>query len=112
MDKETKEAEVEVTDGKYQFICFSHPCKHLQGDIINENLHCDIDQVLIADGDAYKVEKQKQFFAYRIIGKLISKLDGLVKVGEFILEIDTMKIPKDINDNEYIEFNVLRIDLW
>lgn len=40
LDRESKEAGIEVIDDNYQIICFSHPCKYLQGERINEILHC------------------------------------------------------------------------
>lgn len=85
----------------------------MQGERINEILHClDVGLVMISHSSNDKVEKQKEYFSYHVIGKLINKLDGLVRVGGLVLEIDSTKIPKDIKNDDYIEFDVSRIDLW
>ena len=59
----------------------------------------------------YLVEKTGDgFYAYKLIGKLFDLKKRLVSVGEIIISLEN-NIPKDIDVNEFIEFEVMRIDL-
>ena len=51
-------------------------------------------------------------FKYKLRGKLIDMLNGIVEVKGFKLHIDEDKIPKDMSNGMCIQFEASRIDIW
>ena len=51
-------------------------------------------------------------FKYKLRGKLMDMLNGIVEVKGFKLHIDEDKIPKDMSNGMCIQFEASRIDLW
>lgn len=109
---EAKEAEILISDGKYELICFSQPYDE-DIDKKIEVLNCYNNQfVMRADTMECLIEKLIEPFAYRIIGKVINSNKNIVKIGEILLQLEEYAIPKDIKENEYISFYVQRIDIY
>lgn len=107
------EAEVSITDGINELVCFSHPCNLTVNQRIKEPVHCfNNKNVVRADNDNCHIEKQKYSLAYNISGKLIDIKNNLVKVGEIVVQLESGAIPKDILEDEYISFYCQRIDIY
>jgi len=114
LSKESKEAEVYLSDGDFNITCFSHPFKYEQGNCIEDTLH-----TLNAKGflrevgkEVFSVEKRTTSFGYCLTGKIISYGNELcVKVGAFVLELDN-SLPSDMLINDYVSFECDRIDIW
>lgn len=108
-----KEAMLIVSDKVFEIICFSHPCNYNQGEIVNEPLEClCVYDVKISNNGKFILKKINDIFQYFINGKLVDAKQGIVLVGEIIIHIDERVIPKDIENNVYIQFVTNRIDLW
>ena len=56
------------------------------------------------------VSKLPPCFAYHMTGKVLSKKERIVCVGELKIRLDEY-IPNDISDGEYVSFEVQRLDL-
>lgn len=111
ISKEALEAEVTLTDGTYDISCFSQPFKYSEGDVIEDNLYgFDTNNVVKYYGEEYSIKKFGNGFEHNIIGKVFNKLNKIICIGELLIEIEF--IPMDINENEYIEFNCKRIDIY
>ncbi len=107
------EAEVLITDGLNELICFSQPCNLIANQRITEHVYCfNNKNVIRADNEDCHIEKQKEALAYNMIAKLIDKKNNLVKVGEIVLQLEEGSIPKDILEDEYISFYCQRIDIY
>lgn len=107
------EAEIIVTDGINELICFSQPCKLIANQRLTEQLYCFNNKNLIRSNcQEYYIEKLKEPLAYNLIGKLIDKKNNLVIVGEIVLKLEEASIPKDILENEYVSFYCQRIDIY
>jgi len=51
-------------------------------------------------------------FRYKLCGEVKDVQNGIVEVYGFSLHVDEDKIPNDINNGAYIEFEVPRVDIW
>lgn len=107
-EKASKEAELIVSDGKYNILCNAW-----EFDDNNPNFYLSgffVKNIMRAYKNEYIVEKlNDSFFSYKLQGKLVDKKNKIVEIGKLTLEIDGY-IPNDILVNEFIEFTVLRID--
>jgi hypothetical protein len=107
------EAEVLITDGLNELVCFSQPCNLMVNQRITEPVYCfNNKNVVRAANEECHIEKQKEALAYNLVGKLADKKNNLVKVGEIMVQLEQGSIPKDILENEYISFYCQRIDIY
>jgi len=113
ISKEALEAEVIITDGKFELLCFSQPFNHVLDGMLSEPLHCyNAKNIVKADGDDFKALKLTEYFAYNITGKLISRQEGILILGDIQISVDKDMIPRDIQDGIFIAFYCQRIDLF
>ena len=112
LDKETNEAEVLVSDGKYDILCFAHPFKYHTKTIENILYAFEPKNIQLSVIENFHIHNIQDTFKHQIIGKLLDKEKGIITVGDFIIEIDNNLIPKDINNEDYISFECERIDIW
>ena len=101
LSKIAQEAEVCLSDGDFQIVCFSQPFYH------------EVELPLYAINTSsserkYSVEKKGESFEYKFSGKIIDKEH--IKIGEFIIQLDA-PLPKDIEEG-YISFECERVDIW
>lgn len=113
ISEESLEAEVTITDGQFELLCFSHPFTKKKGEQIVEPLYVlDTYDATRLDSLNFRVEKLEGTFDYLIEGKLINKELGLIKLGNITIEIDSPFIPKDLRDGDYISFKCNRLDIY
>lgn len=113
LDKEGKEAMVEVVVGIKSIICFSCPCFYHIGDVLIEPLECvDTNNIVLCNTKEYEVKKLEGAFKYKLKGQIKNKKNGIINVQGFDIHIDEEQIPGDIMDEMYIEFVTSRIDVW
>lgn len=110
LNEDDNEADIIVSDGHYQLLCYAYPVKKLT---INQKVNCIFgfacSDVVKAAYDYYDVLKLPQYYAYELNAKVVSKKKNVVKVGDLCIHLDTV-IPKDIPDNDYVSFSVMRLD--
>lgn len=111
ISKEAEEAEVTISDGIYELICFAHPFRLSIGDVLEQPLYAiftsNIQRSLIQN---YKIEKYLDNYSYYITAQLFNLEENILKLGNIFLELD-MPIPIDIKLGEYITFYCDRIDI-
>lgn len=114
-NKAANEAAVKVTDGVYTVECFSHPCTLKTGMEWDDPLEClnfrdDIDGIYVYDSE----ERLSKIgvFSYEIVGKLTDHNKGIVTVGDLRFHIEANRIPKGIQEGQYICFTADRIDIY
>jgi hypothetical protein len=56
--------------------------------------------IVRADENGYKVEKQPEYFSYYIKGRLIDQINGIVKVGGLLFEFERKMLPGDRKEGE------------
>lgn len=106
-----KEAELIVSDGVYEVLCYAYPIDAVKtGMTISGLSGFSCTNVVRADEQRYAVSKLPSYFAYNLTGKLISKQKRIVQVNNLKISLDA-HIPNDLSDGEYVSFDVLRLDL-
>nr|WP_255504970.1 hypothetical protein [Lysinibacillus sp. SDF0037] len=113
ISQEALEAEVVVTDGELEIMCFAQPLNYLEESELIEPIYClNVSNLVKAEKSEYSIEKLDDYFAYRLIGKLIDKQYEKVKLGELLLELDNNLLPGDINEGDFISFCCQRLDIY
>lgn len=114
ISKASEEAEVEISDGEFTCVAFSHPCSLNIGDEVSEPLHIFSMKNAMRCKDLSKVgiwNIQEQGLSRKIIGKVSNASEQIVTVGEIAMIIDDY-LPGGIMTGDLIEFECARIDLW
>ena len=89
------------------------PCSYEIGDVLTEPLEClNTDNIILCETNDNIIEKREGEFKYKLRGKLIDMLNGIVEVKGFKLHIDEDKIPNDMSNGMCIQFEASRIDIW
>ena len=113
IDKNFQEAEVIVSDGCTDLLCFSCPFNKTVNEELKEPIRCfNVNNVFLAQQLAVHVCKNTSFFGYSICGKLVDRKNKIVILGDIELSLEDAYIPYDIPENSYIEFEVSRLDLY
>ncbi len=110
-DREAKEADILISNGTFELLCYAMPYQTEDFNKSNNLLYAFMtENVMRATENSYKVKKlQNGYYSYHLQGKIIRLQKPLVTIGNILLEIDGV-IPQDIKEGEFIEFTVMRID--
>ena len=113
ISQEALEAEVIVTDGEFEINCFAQPLNYQLDSELNNPILCyNVTTVLKPDKEVYSIEKlDDEYFAYNLSGKLIDKKLEKIMVGKLLLELESIELPGDINDGDFISFRCQRLDI-
>lgn len=106
---EEKEAEVYLSDGKFNIRVFAHPFEihdRIKLPIYSMNTR----NIFISD-NIFLLENINNSFEYNVSGCVIDKSNGIIKVGDFLIEIDE-PLPEDIEKGNFVSFRCDRLDLW
>lgn len=113
IDKEIQEAEVIVSDGLIEILCFSHPFNKSVKDKLSEPIYCiGVENIVISDKQSVQAIKNNESFGYSLRGKFIDKFNKKVLLGNIELCMEDVHIPADIPEFSYIEFDVDRLSIY
>ena len=107
------EADIIVTDGTFDLICFAWNFESEVGDTSFTLTPFECSDVMTSEDTEYLVQKlEGERYEYKLQGKLIDveKDIGTVQIGGIIIK-DIRYIPKDIKIGEYVEFKIFRMEL-
>lgn len=111
ISEEIGEADVIVTDGKYEIICFSYPFSPKIGEDIDGTISIfENYDIMKSSRKGYTVNhlgNGKYFF----VAKLVNRSKGIIKIGEIYIN-DIQGVPEKIQNGEFIQFFTPRVDLW
>lgn len=111
---DSEEAEVEISDGEFNFVDFFQPCSVNTGDTIDAPLHVSsIKNVMLCESDSTVGiwDTEKPGLSRKVIAKVIDISEQLVAVGGISLLIEDY-LPGGIDTGDLIEFRCGRIDIW
>ncbi|MBF0786848.1 MULTISPECIES: hypothetical protein [unclassified Streptococcus] len=111
ISKEIGEADVIVTDGNYEIMCFSHPFYQEKGEEINGILSVFEHSNLMRSQKTEYVVNHMGNGKYFFVARLIDGIKGIVQIGKIQIH-DIEGIPEEIKRGEYIQFITSRVDLW
>lgn len=110
----SEEAEVELSDGEFICVAFSHPCSVKIGDKISEPLHIFSMKSAIRCQESAELgiwNIQGQGLSRKIIARVLDTSEQVVTVGNITMIIDDY-LPGGIVTGDLMEFECARIDLW
>ncbi|SEN50337.1 hypothetical protein SAMN04489762_2408 [Terribacillus saccharophilus] len=113
LSKEALEAEITVSDGAHNIMCFSQPFQYELGSNLDEPLYCfNVTELVRSKDNIPYVEKLNDHFSYRLTCKMHDKENQQVLLGKILLELDNDTIPGDILEDDFITFECQRIDIY
>ena len=113
IDSDIQEAEIVVSDGEFNILCFSCPCKKNIGETLMESIYCfNVENVEIVNQETVYAQKKDNAFDYTICGELVDKNNKIVRLGGISLSLEDAYIPDCISVNNLIKFDVARLDLF
>ncbi|MCD2252814.1 hypothetical protein [Listeria marthii] len=83
LDEDAREADVVLTDGEYNVVCFSHPCELTLNGVYNELIYCfDPFDIFKLNQAEYSMEKPNDNQELSILkGELIDATDSIIQIG-------------------------------
>lgn len=111
LSKDAKEAEVYLSDGDFSIVCFSHPLNQIVGDVVRLPIYALNARYILKGDEMFLIEKVLSVFGYKISGRVVNIDNNLIKVGEFIIELD-VSLPNDIQIDDFVLFTCDRIDIY
>jgi len=109
-DSDSGEADVIVTDGLHELMCYCHPINNTKvGTIVEKVSTLFAENIMRVDSQKYLIKKESEHYAYLLQGKVLSCDEPLIGIGELIVELDK-PLPKDIKQGEFVELEVYRLD--
>ena len=105
-----KEADILVTDGEYQLLCYAQPFSWKECQTEVAALYAfGCENIVKSESCAVNIVKQTNYYAYELSAKVLSKVERTVKLGQLVLHLDAA-IPGDIQNGVYVTFRLQRID--
>ncbi|MDR1697346.1 MAG: hypothetical protein LBR37_00275 [Erysipelotrichaceae bacterium] len=109
-DKKSGEADVIVSDGQYELICYCHPLENTKlGTIVTEISTLFADDIMRTEDNEYFIRKETDYYSYYLHGKVLKTQTPLIAIGEITIKLDK-PLAKDIKQGEFIEFRVARLN--
>lgn len=102
--------DVLVTDNILELLCFADQCPFKEGQEIEILLNpLDVCNIEYSPTNSCKIKKnESSYFAYDVIGKVINKEKGIVQIGGFLIDLDS--VPGYIRQDDFIKFTCNRLD--
>ena len=108
-----KEAELLVSDGKYECIAFSQPCDVKEGIDLKEPLHAFmVYNLMISREKNCSISLiRPQGLAQYCVAEVTNAENGLVKIGNIEISLEE-KAPPGAIPGDLVEFTCARLDVW
>tara|TARA_R110000868_G_scaffold368973_1_gene632213 strand:- start:966 stop:1331 length:366 start_codon:yes stop_codon:yes gene_type:complete len=108
-----REAELIISDGKYECVAFSQPCDVREGDDLKEPLHAFmVNNLMISRESSCSIMPlQPNKLAQQCIAEVVDAENGLVKVGNIEIALEGKAPPRAL-PGDLVEFSCARLDLW
>lgn len=105
-----KEADILVTDGEYQLLCYAQPFSWKECQTEVAALYAfGCGNIVKSENCAVKIAKQTDYYVYELSAEVLSKVERTVKLGQLVLHLDEA-LPGDIQNGDYVTFRLQRID--
>ena len=105
-----KEADILVTDGEYQLLCYAQPFSLEECQTEVAALYAfGCENIEKSENCAVNIVEQTDYYAYELSAEVLSKVEQTVKLGQLVLHLDAT-IPGDIQNGDYVTFRLQRID--
>ncbi|MDE5856411.1 MAG: hypothetical protein K2H06_05135 [Anaeroplasmataceae bacterium] len=109
LHKEEYEAEIVVKNNDYELLCY---CPSNVNDLKEINLHTMLSKNIVkSEVDTGEIVKLDAYFAYKLCCKVIDFKEQLVALGEIKIYLDS-SLPGDVKNGDFVEFEVMRLDIF
>ena len=110
-DDFSNEADIIVTDGTYEVLCYCHPAEFYEkGSTVQEILSLFAKDIMRISDKMYEVKKlEDDYYAYHLQGEVIKIDKPIIRIGGLEIVLDS-PLAKDIKLGEFIEFDVYRLN--
>lgn len=109
--KDDKEADIVVSDGIYDVICYDYPIRNNL--LLNKKIstiHAYLaSNIIKSDEEGFSIKKLSSYYSYVFVARVVSVEHRLVQIGMLMIYLDE-SIPLDIRNGDYISFKVSRLD--
>lgn len=111
-DCNSGEADLIVSDGIYELICYYHPAENFMlGTPIREVSTLFSEDIKRVDKNEYLISKGSDYYSYYLHGKVIDKQAPKIGIGKITINLDK-PLAKDIEEGEFVELKVSRLDCY
>lgn len=108
-DKFSNEADIIISDGQYNLLCYCYPTDIPQkGERVKAVTSFLATDMMRARDNAFSIKKIDDYYSYHLQGEVID-MTPKIRIGNIIICLDN-PLPKDIKEGEYIELLVGRLD--
>lgn len=108
-DKFSNEADIIISDGQYDLLCYCYPTEIPQkGERVKAVTSFLATDMMRVKDKIFSIKKMKEYYSYHLQGEVI-EMTPKIRIGNIIICLDNT-LPKDIKEGEYIEFLVERLD--
>lgn len=112
IDKYSGEADIIVSDGVFDLQCYDYqPIKTELNMEVDKLSTLFADNIIRSFASDYLIKKLPDYYAYHLRGKVTDINIPTVSIGDLKVNLDK-PLPGDIAENEFVEFNVQRIDCF
>ncbi|MDE6241084.1 MAG: hypothetical protein K2M08_01540 [Anaeroplasmataceae bacterium] len=109
LHKEEYEADIIVKNDNYELLCY---CISNVDDLKDITLITFLSKNIVkSEVDSGKVTKLDNYYAYKLFCKVINCEEHLVTLGEIKIYLDSA-LPGDIRNGDFVEFEVMRLDVF
>ena len=109
LQEEDYEAEILVKSEDYNLLCY---CTSNLNSIKDIRLHAFLSQNIVkSETNNEKIVKLDNYYAYKLCCKVINRAEQLVALGEIKIYLDS-SLPGDIKNDDFVEFEVMRLDVF
>jgi hypothetical protein len=109
-DQCSGEADIIVSDGIYELLCYCHPLESLDiGAQVVSISSLFAEDIMRVQSEEYRIQKSEGYYAYHLTGKIEDTKTPVVKIGDLKIILDH-PLAKDIRQGEFVEFEVQRLD--
>ena len=105
------EAAVEVSDGMFFCISFSHPCNLREGNFLTDPLlGFNVSDLMKVEDASQSIERIGNSLKHKVIGKLTNLDPAIIEVGKIKIELDG-NLPGGLHTGELLQFVCGRLDI-
>lgn len=109
-DVSDSEADIIVSDGNYQILCYVYPAHSLKIGQSVKGIYCyACSSTIKAKECRCDITKLPDFYAYSLTGRISSKLHNTVIIGNITIHLDA-PFHNDMKNGDYVSFRVQRLD--
>lgn len=112
IDKHSGEADIIVSDGVFELICYNYQLTKIDINMEVEELSIlSVEHIVKADSLDCLIEKLPSYYAYHLQGKVVDTNNSIINIGNLKVNLDK-PLPGDIMEDDFVEFNTQRIDCF